>query len=707
MDNIALTKLDNQLKTEASRVYEMPDRKCIEALSTRMPSIFPVDLDVLKNVNMMDVLIVSLLSSPDINDTDLPEINNKLAKLEKTLVHIFNNRSLSNAFGVYLKYMNALGVSLEPLIDTLNANERPPLFSKFGPSFKMLKKIFGKDEQAIEEIKTFLELSNQFGLSHFMNVVNLNEQVQSFKRAELRFQFYDPTKTNLLSNGKQIEGLSRISKRTYAGKLIASEKKKMTTENRADFLANIDSSYFQEMEISYRKRLDRKKQKLAEQNANSKAIAEMHRAIAECKKGSLPEIDTRTIEKSTLSTELMVAFANYLVEYAEEAYRKENPDAMLPTLSSSTFEEACRKNDFDPLLFSEEQREILNASGKESLLPLLNKKAYSFLKEYYPLLFEALMTTSARIVDVLSTYLTDGIIDENFIKNNLGVFVKTVAEPEDNGIITQFLKEPLFDVLSQNVRLLLKSEHGESVPGIKKTNPDVFVMDTEDLSNNLEVIRDYNITYRSDSTNYSLIEDCSLISAVDDLIEMGLQAVVKNNPSIIDSRSSELVSRIRICTALGIPFLADDGTLMSFMLEETFQPVPNVIIGNSDIDNYIYSDTYKYTIPEHEEILDRQSKQPKAKDSPEGNELLAKLVPLLTDQKEAYSFDGVLISAPKTKRNVAALMESPQEAQGNLGNVIFSSLIHGSTLSEEQLGTIKSCLMRQGIKTTSGNKLQK
>ena len=701
MTNITKEELVEQLKKTASNVQNPTDWESLKIIGKHVNSISSLDLDVLTNMDITDILLVLILSLTNITDDELPDIKSKLDILKSKLIEARGNEEATIRL---LRCAKQISIhekarkSIDPLISDLKDKKYPTFFTVYAPLFNRLQKAFGSDEKAII---TFLELSHRTGSKPFELLANLSGVLQKYEKINPSRNYMAVNiNTGIISEvGRKVK---RINRKKIKDK--TNEAKQIYIRKTREKLSALGLTALGE---SYNNRLAASQSEKKQNITTSKVITEMIRVLESCGKGELPEIDIKNIDNAVIDPTLFNEFITYLANYAEETYEKLKLETDKGPIALDRFETECQENDFDQNSFSAEEKTLLSKYSKTSLLPFLNKNPYLFTKDSYHLLFEILMVTDARIIDVLSTYLDEGIIDESFIKNNLGIFSRSLSILKENGIESQFIEKPLFDILAQNIIAILKSEHGNSMPNIKNSNPEVLISNPETLISNLETLKEYGLVYKVSDTNYSLLQDPSLIVTVDAFIEMGVFDAVKNNLSLIDEKASNLVKRVRICDSLDIAYLDADGTIMPFLLGKTFQPVNGITIVDADLDNYIYSDVDKYIAPEYKTILDNQDREDIAETDIKPQKLIDQLRTFSIDKKEIYSFDGVIISANKAHRNIARLMTATkEESESDIGNIIFSSIIHGSVLTETQIEKINNCLNSMDI-TPRGNPVLK
>ena len=278
---------------------------------------------------------------------------------------------------------------------------------------------------------------------------------------------------------------------------------------------------------------------------------------------------------------------------------------------------------------------------------------------------------------VLKLILAD-FISESFIVKYPEIFVTEIDEEIKSK--TEF-KEGLHTRIIENINIL--DDNNFDTLGMSKKNSDIFLIDEEKLKESLLLIKKYDLDY-SNSTNFELLKDNSLITVADRLIELGLREHIKSHPQLISYKAQNRLNRMELCKLLDIPLLIDN-KLNPLITNIDFIYGKN-IIRDEDINDYIPNSTTRYLNESCYEILMNNKNYNNYDEE----------IPILEKYKAnelEYNIDGIIISRNKVLRNYRCLKNSNLDLSDE--ELLFNSIIFNSILDEENIETIKKAISKK------------
>lgn len=209
----------------------------------------------------------------------------------------------------------------------------------------------------------------------------------------------------------------------------------------------------------------------------------------------------------------------------------------------------------------------------------------------------------------------------------------------------------------------------------KKFNPYLFKESQETLATShnafrqgLETLEDYSLEGQMKTgMDYSFLGNQELASAIDTLLELGLEETLVDNIEILNY--ADRFKRLQLLKSLNMPVSSKEDILMVLTNDKFF-------IDDSEIDNYIYN-AVDHNLPLR--IVPLMEPKKKNPDVVKLNDYEA--------TPRTYSFNGVIISKNKTARNLSMI-----ETAGKTSDRLLYGVLKGTVLTDEELSHVKESL---------------
>lgn len=332
--------------------------------------------------------------------------------------------------------------------------------------------------------------------------------------------------------------------------------------------------------------------------------------------------DAKSIVKRVKDEELKNMFLNYIYEHNMKYYVELNQKLEL-TRENSVAKYLDELKRYRIVIDANEVRELMKnslADFKEILL-IINRYVFEEAD-----VLRILKTTNLELVKKIDDYVKDGIININFVKDNILIFD---------------VNSKIINTIDGNVNLLARN-------GI---NPKLFINsleillceDNTDLVNNIKLLDDYQLKGSLKTTdNYLFLLDPKLADKIDKLIELGFVNYLDIDLNLLNSCN---LKRLEVLKAMNIPITSIE-ELRDILNRDKF------IMNDSELDEYI-PNVVSY------------------KDKLKLNCSLEDLENYRLDDR-TYSFNGVLISSNKVKRLI------------DNGYDVYEAIFHNTLLSEDE-----------------------
>ena len=266
-----------------------------------------------------------------------------------------------------------------------------------------------------------------------------------------------------------------------------------------------------------------------------------------------------------------------------------------------------------------------------------------------PMIISAILENSdLETFSYLEGLLEKKIISKDFIIKNQNVFSK-----ESQELIN----------LKSNVNYF--QENGMNVHYLRASQ-EMFLLAPKHLQTSIKVLEEYDfLNFMKTGINCEFLQQTNLKNSIDTLLELGYENNLEESLEILNYSAN--FSRLRILKELNIP-IETTAELINVLSSDKF------MIPDDEISTYIYNAT-NYLMPT---VIKK-----------EGSSSSLESLEKYNSSKRTYSFDGILISKNKVKRNISNISEETNEEDR-----IIYSIVNGSVLSDEEYGAIDN-LIRQ------------
>ena len=198
--------------------------------------------------------------------------------------------------------------------------------------------------------------------------------------------------------------------------------------------------------------------------------------------------------------------------------------------------------------------EYLNIDDFERIIDLLKKINLSD-----DVIMNILKNTSVDIVDSIKEYVFRGIINKDFINNNLDIFRNN-------------------DKLNRVVNNINYFQSNDINPYIFRNNSYILLQDNDINKNTIDILLDYNLIGSLKNTmDIKFFNDSELNNKIDTLLELGLEKYFEEDLRLLNYNNYD---RIKLLKALGVEFDSIDSVIK--VLEND-----KFIVEDNEISNYL------------------------------------------------------------------------------------------------------------------------
>ena len=253
--------------------------------------------------------------------------------------------------------------------------------------------------------------------------------------------------------------------------------------------------------------------------------------------------------------------------------------------------------------------------------------------------------------------------------------------------IDKLSNKTILDNFFNNINLLL--QYNINIKNIIKYDESILFYQNDNLNKLLTIYSKYFINFSGDYTNFEFLKhDLSYI--IDKFIEIGEYDLIKNNPSLINKESINIINRIIIYKNLGNEIVNEQNKLRGSLRKEE-----NFILTDKEINEIV--------IPNYEELMnyDILSILSNSIDSNENNNLsmndkdsISNISNTFTNfliSNIYYDFDGIVVSKNKIERNMIKLISSNLLDKYSYNELLYCSIIYDypKLLTEEDINKLK------------------
>lgn len=664
MDRIIKELKDDYEKNKA--ISNEDEEKELEFLTSFLNKTILTNINSIMNMDRRDFLL-AVLSCFNLQGTTFSELQEKVSKLVN-----FNSISNADTFFQIAKtifyfrdneLMDNLSIIPAESLKANNGDEDLRINSKILGSKKEdsnldfdLKRFSIALSQEIcktqEETDIFLELAKNYTnemLTALIGIVSILTAKEDFKELKCNCSTQKVIENTTWDSFKKTNLLPTL-------KLIEDRKNKLNLRKKESF----------SLENRRKKRLDTIIGELKKQQ-NLKTIKISPTLFA-------------LIENEDIKFSLL----KHVLLHNRDQYQ-ETKKKLVAEETLSSLEKIFKSNGLDFNILADKEKELLTSFGDidsiEKILNILKDKKFKFLMDNEFSITEILLLATPTTVSTIDGLLTQGLLDESFIKNNPDIFYDDI----DSNLAQKLNKDKgRYSTLLQNLNCLRNKKI--NVKKVSITNPKILINDNNILLNNLEKLDAYDLNFQK-AKRFDLIENDKLIPYLDIFIELGLYDYIKCHPDIINSNAMNIINRILFCKQLDIEIF--DGNRLNDLVTANVFKIGKTIIDDISIAQCINNQTFFYANEEIFKILLESVPSNTVE-----NEEIPNLLPWKKTE-QIYDFDGVLISRNKVLRNYNILKGyeefSPEE-------IIFNSLTFGSILDIEEQNKISNAIFNsQGI----------
>lgn len=371
-------------------------------------------------------------------------------------------------------------------------------------------------------------------------------------------------------------------------------------------------------------------------------------------KDEITEID-KLLEK--LSDEsIRAGVLRYIYEHNDKIYSNLQTEYNQLSASSSSHYKVLLTN----YGISSDQYDVSTIMDKSldeltQMLEKLNKMGITGPK----LLLRIIQNGNLEVTTYIESLLEKNIISKEFIITNFNVFATGSDELSALRTNIEFLREK-----GLNVHYLRASQ-------------EMFLLEPQQLEASIKVLEDYDLTNSMKTgmkCDFLQYED--LKEVIDVLLELGYEKNLEEKLELLNYKDK--FERLRLLKELNIPITTVEELIDVVSSDKFMMP-------DGEISSYIYN------------AVDYMKPQVKIATVHDIDGTVLDQLEKFSETKRTYSFDGILISKNKVKRNISNL-----SAETNKEDRIIYSIVNGSILSDEEFGTVDN-LIRQ----TSSKVIQK
>lgn len=379
-----------------------------------------------------------------------------------------------------------------------------------------------------------------------------------------------------------------------------------------------------------------------------------------------------------------ISLLKYSLFHNRDIFLKIKPD-LIREQSLSKLEKLFKKYSFNFSLLTENEQQLLLDNKKiediEKMLEILSKKHFHFLKKKTFPIGEILLLSTPTIIANIERLLLQNILPENFILQNLEIFIETI-NPNIKDEVK--FKDAKYKIICENIEHLKEKKF--NIRTLANNNKNLLLENPNILEQKLSYLSLYPLNYQK-LNNFFILENNNVIKYIDQLIELGFDSILINDPNIINSDIENTIKKILLCNQLEIPTKDEKGKI-NHNINSSPLRIENITIANTDLDNYIenanllYENELAFNILETSEI-------------PTSIEI-EDPIPQYKNSEITYNINGITISRNKVLRNYQTLKNNNPNLTEE--EMLFNSIIHNGIYTTTQLNQI-SCELDKNKKT--------
>lgn len=358
-----------------------------------------------------------------------------------------------------------------------------------------------------------------------------------------------------------------------------------------------------------------------------------------------------------INEDLRGIFYKELLQHNEKYYKQisDNIDEF-----KNNIEKVLKK--FNINLSIEDKNKIKDKKNIYNLLNIITKDPFNIFENnnYF---IDILLFSNEIILNDIKNLIKLDIIDRDFVLNNLSILLTNENQSNTN-------KPCLYETFKNNYRIL---QSKCNLKFIKKTNPDLFTIDTNILKDTLNEFIKYNINL--DNYDYGYFKDKNIFNTIDLFIELNMYSYIKDNLQFVYKQSEFIIKRIYISKLIHYPIWNVNNKLNDSILYGYRFPIKN-----NELDNYISNHTNLFL---NQEIIKHFEKKC-------NNNYYQSLINKLDSKflnEDNYKINDIIISRNKVIRNICSL-----DINLNYSNeeIVINSIIYNSILDKDQIEIIFS-----------------
>ena len=258
--------------------------------------------------------------------------------------------------------------------------------------------------------------------------------------------------------------------------------------------------------------------------------------------------------------------------------------------------------------------------------------------------------------------------------------------------IDKLSNKSILDNFINNINLLL--QFNINIKNIIKYDENILFYQNDSLNKLLTIYSKYFIDFSGDYTNFEFLKhDLSYI--IDKFIEIKEYDLIKNNPSLINKESINIINRIIIYKNLGNKIVNEQNKLRGSLRKEE-----NFILTDKEINEIV--------IPNYEELMDNDILS-MLSNSIDNNDLsmsdknsisnISNTLANFLISNIYYDFDGIIVSKNKIERNMKKLLSSNLVDNHSYNELLYCSILYNypKLLTEENINKLKRIVFSNKI----------
>ena len=307
-----------------------------------------------------------------------------------------------------------------------------------------------------------------------------------------------------------------------------------------------------------------------------------------------------------------------------------------------------------------------NKQNIKEIISIINKEPFNIL-DSEDIFVDILLCSNKDILNSIINLVNKHYIDESFI-----YFHKNILLSNKYQNLTNYTC--IYESLKNNINTYKLNKF--NIQNIKNTNPDMLIINENELNKLLNLYKKYNINFNNQNNiDYKYITDYNSFKIIDQFIELGFKEYIKDNIELVYNNGEIIIKRILIATSINYNIWENNS------LNDNIITGYNFPIKNKDLDNYIMNATNYYLDKDIINLFDNNYFE------------YSSIIELLDNNylfNDNYLFDDIIISRNKVIKNISSINNKIDINNDNIKKVLFNAIIYNSILDIEQIDTIKS-----------------